>query len=86
MLSSGIPSNLPAETAKKVSNGASEGTKLLQTNEQTELTSDTPAATAATSSSPFGYTEAQANAILTNVREMRAALIAAGIVKDDTAN
>lgn len=38
----------------------------------------TPAATAATSSTPFGYTEAQANAILTNLRELRAWAIANG--------
>jgi hypothetical protein len=38
----------------------------------------TPAATAATSSTPFGYSEAQANAILTNVRELRAWAVAQG--------
>lgn len=38
----------------------------------------TPAATAATSTTPFGYSEAQANAILTNLREMRAFMVAQG--------
>lgn len=38
----------------------------------------TPAATAATNSSPYGFTEAQANAILTNVRELRAWAVAQG--------
>lgn len=44
----------------------------------TAFTAATPAATAATSSTPFGYTEAQANAILTNVRELRAWAVANG--------
>lgn len=79
------PSNLTAETAKVVDNGSG-NSKLLQTADRAELTVDAPAATAATSSTPFGYSQAQANAILTNVIEMRAALIAAGIMKDDTAN
>lgn len=39
------------------------------------------AATAATSSSPFGYSEAQANAIVTLLNEMRAALVEKGIIK-----
>lgn len=38
----------------------------------------TPAATAATSTTPFGFSEAQANAILTNVRELRAWAVAQG--------
>lgn len=38
----------------------------------------TPAATAATNSSPYGFTEAQANAILTFVREQRAWMVAQG--------
>jgi len=45
----------------------------------TPFTVATPAATAATSSTPFGFSEAQANAILTNVREMRAFLVAQGL-------
>jgi hypothetical protein len=44
------------------------------------FTGATPAATAATSSTPFGFSEAQANALLANVREMRTQLIAAGIM------
>lgn len=39
------------------------------------------ATTAATSTSPFGFAEAQANAIVTLVNELRAALVAAGIIK-----
>lgn len=44
----------------------------------TAFTVATPAATAATSSTPFGFSEAQANAILTNVRELRAWAVAQG--------
>lgn len=44
------------------------------------FTGATPADTAATSTTPFGFSEAQANALVDNVREMRAALIAAGIM------
>jgi hypothetical protein len=40
----------------------------------------TPANTAATSSTPFGFSEAQANALVANVRDMRTQLIAAGIM------
>jgi hypothetical protein len=39
------------------------------------------AETAATSSTPFGYAEAQANAIVTLVNELRAALVEKGIIK-----
>lgn len=44
----------------------------------TAFSSATPAATAATNSSPYGFSQAQADAILTNVREMRAFMVAAG--------
>jgi len=44
----------------------------------TAFTVAAPAATAATDSTPFGYTEAQANAILTNVIELRAWAVAQG--------
>ena len=44
------------------------------------FTGATPAATAATNSTPYGFAQAQADALLANVREMRAALIAAGIM------
>jgi hypothetical protein len=37
--------------------------------------------TAATSSTPFGYSEAQANAIVALVNELRAALVEKGIIK-----
>jgi len=39
------------------------------------------ATTAATDSDPFGYTEAQANAIIALLNEIRAALVAVGIIK-----
>ncbi len=42
------------------------------------FTSATPASTAATNTTPYGYSQAQADAILTNVREMRAFLVAQG--------
>lgn len=37
--------------------------------------------TASTSTTPFGYTQAQADAIVTLVNEMRAALVASGLIK-----
>ena len=46
----------------------------------TAFTGATPAATAATSTTPFGFSEAQANALVENVREMRAVLIAQGLM------
>tara|TARA_R100001086_G_scaffold250077_1_gene193285 strand:- start:1989 stop:2261 length:273 start_codon:yes stop_codon:yes gene_type:complete len=39
------------------------------------------AATAATNSTPYGYSEAQANAIVTLLNEIRAALVEKGIIK-----
>jgi hypothetical protein len=42
----------------------------------TAFTVAAPAATAATASTPYGFSEAQANAILTNVIEMRAFMVA----------
>lgn len=39
------------------------------------------ATTAATSTTPFGYAEAQANAIVTLLNEIRATLVAFGIMK-----
>lgn len=39
------------------------------------------AGTASTSSSPFGYSQAQADAIVTLLNEIRAALVAKGIIK-----
>jgi hypothetical protein len=46
----------------------------------TAFTVAAPATTAATNSTPYGYSQAQADAIKTNVIEMRAALIAKGIM------
>ena len=40
----------------------------------------TPAATAATAVAPYGFAQAQADALIANVREMRAALINKGIM------
>ena len=39
--------------------------------------------TAATSSTPFGYTEAQANAIVTLVNEIRDVLVELGLMKGE---
>lgn len=39
------------------------------------------ATTAATSTTPFGFSEAQANALVALVNEMRAALVEKGIIK-----
>lgn len=39
-----------------------------------------PATTSSTSSTPFGYSQAQADAILALVIEMRAVLVSAGLV------
>lgn len=47
----------------------------------TAFTGATPANTAATSTTPFGFSEAQANALVANVREMREALIAQGLME-----
>ena len=44
------------------------------------FTGAAPAATAATNSTPYGFSQAQADALLANVREMRTQLIAAGIM------
>lgn len=44
------------------------------------FTGAAPAATAATNSTPYGFSQAQADALIANVREMRTQLIAAGIM------
>jgi hypothetical protein len=44
----------------------------------TAFSSATPAATAATNSTPYGYSQAQADAILVNLRELRAWAVANG--------
>jgi len=41
------------------------------------------ATTAATSTTPFGYSEAQANAIIALLNEIRAALVEKGIIKGE---
>lgn len=46
----------------------------------TAFTVATPADTAATNSSPYGYAQDQADALVDNVREIRAALIAQGLM------
>lgn len=47
------------------------------------FTGATPAATAATNVSPYGFSQAQADALLATVREMRTQLIAAGIMENN---
>lgn len=77
--------------AKQLSDGGSAGTLLGQT--ATDLVgfyggtpavqipvTTAPAATAATSSTPYGYSQAQADAILTWVRTVDAALKARGLI------
>ena len=49
-----------------------------QVNVGTAFSSATPAATAATNSTPYGFSQAQADAILANVRDMRAFMVAQG--------
>lgn len=44
----------------------------------TAFSSATPASTAATNSSPYGFTQAQADAIIANVRDMRAFMVSMG--------
>jgi len=44
----------------------------------TAFSSATPAATAATNTTPYGFTQAQADALLANVRDMRAFMVAQG--------
>ena len=79
------PTNKPALDAKTLDNGAPIA-EILQPENRIELTVNTPADTAATSTTPFGFSQAQANALIANVRELRAGLIALGLFKDDTAN
>jgi hypothetical protein len=80
------PTNKTALDAKTFDNGAPVA-DILQPGNRVELTVDTPANTAATNTTPFGFsTAAQANALVANVREIRAALIAVGILKDNVPN
>lgn len=77
--------------AKQLSDGGPAGTVLGQS--ATDLVAfygatpaaqiavtTAPAATAATSTTPFGYSEAQANAIVTWIRAVDAALKARGLI------
>lgn len=79
------PTNKSALTPKVLENGAPVA-DILQELNRIELTVDTPAATPATNVSPYGFTQDQANAILNNLREIRAGLIELGLFKDDTVN
>lgn len=78
-------------TVKQLSDGNPDGAVLGQSASDklafygstptTQLAATTaPAATAATSSTPYGYSEAQANAILTWVRAVDAELKAKGLI------
>ncbi len=86
MTESNNPTNLDALTAKRWDNGGEFPGGLLQPKHQIELTNDAPADTAATSSTPYGFAQDQADDLIATVRELRAALIAVGICKDATAN
>lgn len=76
---------------KELSDGGSEGTRLGQsasdliafhgaspTDQYAAITS--PAATAATNSTPYGYSQAQADAIVTAVNSILAVLREKGII------
>lgn len=78
-------------TINQLSNGNSDGTQLGQDAADKvsfhgappvaqAATLTAPAATAATNSTPFGYSEAQANAIVTWIRGADAALKAKGLI------
>lgn len=47
-------------------------------NVGTAFSAATPAATAATNTTPYGFSQTQADAILSNVRDMRAFMVAQG--------
>lgn len=75
----------------QLSNGGTDGHTLGQSaSDKVALHGATPvvqaatmaavASTAATSSSPFGFAEAQANAIVANLNAIRTALINKGII------
>lgn len=80
--------------AKQLSDGNTDGTTLGQSaSDKISFYGVTPVVrragsaqaavptTAATASSPYGYSEAQANAIVTLVNEMRTVLVNAGLMK-----
>lgn len=79
---------------KQLSDGNSDGTSLGQnTSDKISFYGVSPVAqragaaqaavatTAATNASPYGYSEAQANAIVALVNEMRTVLVNAGLMK-----
>jgi hypothetical protein len=76
--------------AKQLSDGGADGVILGQSDDKVgffgkaptaQLAATTaPAATAATSTTPFGYSEAQANAIVTWIRAVDAELKAKGLI------
>lgn len=79
---------------KELSDGGSDGVRLGQSaTDKISFYGATPivqrsgaaqaavATTAATASTPYGYSEAQANAIVALVNELRAAMVAAGLIK-----
>lgn len=74
------PTNLTALNAKVTGDNGAPFAALLQPKHQAANIAAV-ASTAATSTTPFGYAEAQANAIVTNINAIRTALINAGIMK-----
>lgn len=80
------PSNLAALPAKQMENRGSFAA-ILQPVNRYELTNDGPIATAATTTTPFGFaTGDQADDLVTTVNQIRAGLIALGLFTDTTAN
>lgn len=80
------PSNLDEITGKTFDDGT-DVSAMLHPDNQIELTNNSPIATAATNSSPFGFaTGDQADDLIATVREIRAGLITLGLFKDGTAN
>lgn len=73
------PQALAAVSPKVVDNGGN-FSGLLQPKHQAAYAAPVDN-TAATNTSPYGYTQAQANAIIANLNAATAALIAAGLMK-----
>lgn len=79
------PSNLDAVAQGILDDGTKN--KVFQAANRVEISNNAPIATGATNSSPYGFATAdQADDLVATVIQMRAALITAGIIKDDTAN
>jgi hypothetical protein len=79
------PSNLDAVTRGILDPGNI--VAILQEANRVELTNNSPIATATTTSTPYGFATAdQGDDLVACVREMRAALITLGLLKDGTAN